>query len=94
MSENCDKCNQIILEGPDALYCDRGAHSKCLKISKKLEKSWFCELNSKEQQELNNDGIVQGIPSKASKKLYNLVKKLAETLHVPNNIELSFRIGE
>ena len=66
MTENSDKCNQIVLEGQDAFYCDnceKGAPSKCLKISKTLFKNlenpsepWFCDL-CKKKDELGNNKI-------------------------------------
>ena len=68
-----------------------------MKINRELQKE-ICEikkqLNSREQQELNNNVVVQGIPFKEQEKVEMVVQKLADCLKVANNTESSFRMGE
>lgn len=51
------------------------------------------QLNNKEQEALNNNLIVQGIPFKENENVQAIVERIATTLKVPNRVQKSFRLG-
>lgn len=54
------------------------------------------QLNKKEQNELDSNVIIQGIPFKESENLQQLIKKIGEKLDVPigNNGLTAYRLGK
>lgn len=72
-------------------------YEKQLKENQDLRKEIHAikkQLNAKEQQDLNNNIIIQGIPYKENEKIETVAQKLASLLEVPNNIEGALRLGE
>lgn len=51
------------------------------------------QLNVKEQQQLNNNIIIQGVPYKENEKVEETIRKITNILGVVNNAEKCFRLG-
>lgn len=50
-------------------------------------------LNTREQHELNNNIVIQGVPRKENEKVEEIVEKIAKTLNVINNADKMYRLG-
>lgn len=85
LNEMDDKYNRVLKQYDEQMRVNEELRKELQTVKR--------DLNNRDQKELNNNVIIQGVPSVVNEKVETVVEKLANKLKVTRNIEKAYRLG-